>query len=395
MSPDGVKGPEDHMRIAIFTDSYYPTRDGVVTAVDTTRSLLESMGHEVFIVAPDPGKDCKHEKGVTYFKAVKFRTYKGYYVPIFPSNKTEIMKSLKPDVIHIHGVAFMALKALIASHNTGIPTVLTYVTAVTDVIKDYSPVKLPKEMLISLSSIYLRNMLKRPDCVIVPTRCTADEITSILKAKPRRLETIPIGVDTNHFTNNGKGLEIRKKYGIENRKVIITVGRISYEKNTDLLVRSMKLMDNDTVLLICGKGPAEKMLKKETEKANVTDKVIFAGFVPDDELVAYYSCADAMATASVFETQGLTVLEAMSCGIPIACGNGRAFTDFVKEDENGYLFNLSEEECAAAMNRALNAADRIKIASRKTAEKYSIRHTAEQLVRLYTEVIESKKGACQ
>ena len=70
-----------------MTDSYRPTTDGVVTAVLITRRVLEELGHTVFIAAPDPGPEYR-EKGVYYFRAIKFRTYEGYFVPIFPSEKT-------------------------------------------------------------------------------------------------------------------------------------------------------------------------------------------------------------------------------------------------------------------------------------------------------------------
>ena len=70
-----------------MTDSYRPTTDGVVTAVLITRRVLEELGHTVFIAAPDPVPEYR-EEGVYYFRAIKFRTYEGYFVPIFPSEKT-------------------------------------------------------------------------------------------------------------------------------------------------------------------------------------------------------------------------------------------------------------------------------------------------------------------
>jgi len=123
----------------------------------------------------------------------------------------------------------------------------------------------------------------------------------------------------------------------------------------------------------------------------LNDRVIFAGFVPHDELPAHYSCADAMATASMFETQGFTVQEAMSCGTPVACANGRAFKDYVHDGENGYLFETTEEECAAAMKKAMNAPDSVKEAARKTAMSYGIVPTTERLVEVYELAMELQK----
>ena len=378
------------MRIAIMTDSYRPTTDGVVTAVLVTRRVLEELGHTVFIIAPDPGEEYR-EEGVYYFRAVKFRSYPGYFVPLFPSDQSDLIRKLKPDVIHIRGVAFMAVKALIASHNTGVPTVLTYDTMVTDVIEQYSPIKLPKNVLVGGASKYIRFLLKRPDAVAVPTPSTGRELTEVIGARPRRMEVIPTGIDTDHFSRSDAGLAIREKYSLTGKRIVIYVGRLSYEKNIDLLIRSMKLMDEDVVLMVVGQGPAGDSLHELVEKEGLSDRVVFTGYIFDQALVDHYSCADAFASASVFETQGFTVQEAMSCGLPVACGNGRAFTDFIVNGENGYLFDLTEEDCARAMNLALNAPEDVRARSKETALAYGLKPTTERLVKLYEEVISKKK----
>ena len=378
------------MRIAIMTDSYRPTTDGVVTAVLVTRRVLEELGHTVFIIAPDPGEEYR-EEGVYYFRAVKFRSYPGYFVPLFPSDQSDLIRRLNPDVIHIRGVAFMAVKALIASHNTGVPTVLTYDTMVTDVIEQYSPIKLPKKVLVGGASKYIRFLLKRPDAVAVPTPSTERELTEVIGARPRRMEVIPTGIDTDHFARSDAGPAIREKYGLIGKRIVIYVGRLSYEKNIDLLIRSMKLMNEDVVLMVVGQGPAGDGLHELVEKEGLSDRVVFTGYVFDQALVDHYSCADAFASASVFETQGFTVQEAMSCGLPVACGNGRAFTDFIVNGENGYLFDLSEEDCARAMNLALNAPEDVRTRSKETALAYGLKPTTERLVKLYEEVISKKK----
>jgi 1,2-diacylglycerol 3-alpha-glucosyltransferase len=381
------------MKIAIMTDSYYPTRDGVVTAVVTTKALLEAMGHQVVIIAPDPGEDRYREAGVFYFRAVKFKTYEGYFVPLFPSDQTELLRKIAPDVIHIHGIAFMAIKGLIASHNTGIPTILTFVTMVNEVVDQYSPIKMPKWMLERLVRIYLRKVLSYPNAIVVPTPSIGKELAE-MGVKAKRLDIIPIGVDVNRFVNNGRGEEIRKRHSILGKKVIITVGRLSFEKNIDLTIRAMKFLDADTVLLICGKGPVGDDLKKITEVEGVSERVIFAGFVPDEELVSYYSAADIACSSSRFETQGLTILEAMSCGLPAICANGRAFTDFIEDGKNGYLFSSNEEDCARAIKQGFENAETLKVGARATAGIYSIVNTAKGLEKLYTEVINAKKAGC-
>lgn len=379
------------MRIAIMTDSYRPTVDGVVTAVLVTKKALEDLGHTVFVIAPDPGPEYR-EEGVYYFRAVRFRTYPGYFVPCFPSDQSDLIRRLDPDVIHVRGVAFMAIKALIASHNTKVPVVLTYDTLVTDVIDRYSPIKLPKETLVRLASVYLRQMMKRPAAILVPTPSAGREVIETIGVKPKRMEVVPTGIDNARFTRRPEaGEAVRRRYGLEGRRIVITVGRVSFEKNVDLVIRSLKLLEDDIVLMVVGQGPALDGLRRLVEEERLQDRVVFTGYQKGDDLVDHYSCADAFVSASVFETQGFTVQEAMSCGLPVACGNGRAFTDFIRDGENGYLFGLTEEECARAIMEALDSPQAVRDRGMETALSYGLGPTTERLVQVYGEVIEENR----
>src|SRR5439155_15969767 len=77
------------MRIALFTDSYLPTVDGVVTSVLSTRRQLEAHGHEVVVFAPeDPRRRGMREAGTIYVRAKEFRHYPGYRLAMFPGRET-------------------------------------------------------------------------------------------------------------------------------------------------------------------------------------------------------------------------------------------------------------------------------------------------------------------
>lgn len=373
-----------------MTDSYLPTRDGVVTSVIEQRKMLTDLGHEVVIMAPDPGP-ADREEGVVYLPAKPFKTYPGYFVPKILRRSKKLVKRIDPDVIHIRGVAVMTLKALMASHSLHIPTVLTYDTMVTDVIDQYSPVRMKKERLVRLASIYLRQALKRPNCIVAPSDDTARELTEVIGVKPKRLVRIPTPVETSRF-HRVPGDEIRRRYGLEGRRVVISVGRASFEKNVDLVIRSMKLMPEDVSLLVVGSGPALDGWKKAAEECQMTGRVTFAGFVENSLLPAYYSAADAFVSASVFETQGITAVEAMACGLPVACGNGRAFRDYIRDGENGYLFDLTEEQCAGAMLKALEAPESVRRAVAATVAEFSPETVGRELVETYGQVIEAKRA---
>jgi len=374
------------MRIAMVTDSFYPTRDGVVTSLCITKKGLEDRGHEVFVVAPDPGEEHRLP-GVNYFPAVSFSKYKGYYVPIFPSNKREILESLDVDIIHVHGVAVMALKALIAARAIKKPLVLTFHTSVGDTMQYYSPIKMPREVSDRLVWTYLRYLLKGPLAVIAPTEPVAEELKR-MGVRTRRTAVIPTGSDVGRFNPSNDGTAVREKLGLKGKKVLIYVGRISFEKNIGEIVEVMPLLD-DTILMLVGKGPAEEMLRTKAEALGVGDRVIFPGFVSDEELPSYYAAADAAISASRFETQGLSIIEAMATGLPAVCVNERAFSSFVEDGKNGFLF---EDNMLEAIEKALNASSEIREEARRTAERFSIAASAKELEDLYNDAIMSADG---
>ncbi len=374
----------------MMTDSWFPTRDGVVTSITIIKESLEALGHEVFIVAPEPEKEFRQE-GVYYFPAVRFRSYEGYYVPILPSNKMEILREIDPDVIHIHGVATMALRGLICGHELGIPTVMTFHTMVDDAAKYYSPIKIPPETMEKLIWIYLRQILKRMDVVVTPTACIGEELRS-RGAICRNLVTIPTGTNTAEFHPGIASDDIRRRHGLEGRRVAIHVGRISYEKELEMVVRAMRRID--ATLLVAGKGPAKADIEKLVKDLGLQDKVVFAGFVPDSELPAYYNAADIAVSASKFETQGLSILEAMASGKPVACRNGRAFAEIVHDGVNGYLFD-DVDGCVKAMEKAFDAPAEVREASLKTALDNSRDRSARLYVDAYGLAIETRKERCR
>jgi len=378
------------MRIVMMTDSYFPTRDGVVTSICTIKESLEERGHEVIIVAPEPEPD-KRQEGVYYFRAVKFRSYEGYYVPIFPTDKMNLMKKLKPDVIHVHGVATMAIRALMIGRELGIPTVMTFHTMVDDAATYYMPVKLPPEVSQKLIWIYLKQILKRFDAVVTPTACIGAELESH-GAHCRHLLAVPTGAKTDVFRPGLPCGEIRERYGLGDSKVVVHVGRVSFEKDIDMVIRAMQHVD--AKLLVVGKGPAMDDMKALVTELGLDQKVTFTGFVSDEDLPLIYNAGDMVISASKFETQGLTILEAMATGKPVACRNGRAFAEIVTDGVNGYLFD-DDEGCVEAIKKCLDAPQSVLDASFATAMANSRQKSVEGYENAYRVAIEEKRSRAE
>ncbi|NYT12301.1 MAG: glycosyltransferase family 4 protein [Methanomassiliicoccales archaeon] len=376
----------------MFTDSYLPSRDGVVNSILLTKQKLEEMGHEVIVFAPDPGNSDDREEGTQYFRSVAYRSYQGYRVPMFPTNKCQILEGLDVDVIHNQGLLLMALRGMFAGRSLRLPVVTSFHTMITEAVEYYSWLPLPREVMDVLFWRYLRSLLQRSEAVIAPTQAILDELMAYAP-DIRKGEVIPTGVDCSRFRPDVDGSAIRERYGLEG-KVILHLGRIAWEKNLDLVLESFKLLlekDRTLRLMIVGSGPARDHYMEVAKSMGIGDEVIFPGFVADEELPMYYAVCDVFALASKFETQGLVVLEAMASGKAVACIDYRATAEIVNEGVDGFLFEESVESCSSTLEKALNAPDSIKMNARGTAERYSIDEMAERLVKVYEYAIEQKR----
>ena len=203
---------------------------------------------------------------------------------------------------------------------------------------------------------------------------------------------VPNALDTQRFHPGIDGSAIRRKLGLQQgEKMVLTTGRVSREKNLDVLVRAARGVENARFVIV-GDGPSHKELLRLAHSEGVSHRFVFTGLVSDEELPHYYAASDVFATASTFETQGLALLEAMACGKPAVAADALALPEAVHEGKNGFLFRPSSEaECAAKINDVLNADEKTyaKMArnARKTAELYSIPVSTGKLIAVYEKLL--------
>lgn len=373
----------------MFTETYLPTRDGVVTSVLTTKRTLEEMGHEVYIFAPEPADEKDKESGVFYFKSISFRKYPSYRIAPFPSDKCRILRELDVDLIHSHGLFYMALRSMFAARSLKKPVVISFHTMVTDAARYFLQIPIPENVINRLAWIYLRELLERANAVVVPSHAILEELKQKAPTM-KRVEVIPTGIDCSKFNPTLDGFFVRKKYGVEKNRIVLHLGRISWEKNIDLVLRGFSILASkydDVVLMIVGDGPARSYYMKQADDLRIADRVIFTGFVPDDEIPLHYAACDAFITASKFETQGLVILEAMACGKPVAGINYRAVAEIIGKENPSCLFEEDPVSCANAIENALNCKEENRALIRNRATQFSAKDSARKLCRLYDELI--------
>lgn len=379
------------MKIALFTDTYLPTVDGVVTSVLTTRRQLEADGHEVVVFAPqDPRRRIEDEPNTIFVRARELRHYPGYRVAMFPGREVDQVKELGIDVIHIHGVGTVGIKGLWASWQARIPSVQTFHTMIQDTLPFYSPFGINLHLLERGLRLYLRVFLRKSTGVVVPSRAVLDEILA-LSPEAAIADVIPTGVDPERFSPAVSGRSIRTKWGLNGDDVILHVGRVAPEKNLGTLIHAFPRIQEtnpDAKLLVVGSGPYLERYYDLVRHMDLAGHVIFTGFVPDADLPKYYAAADAFAIASKFETQGLVVLEALASGCPVAGADYRAIPEFVHEGVNGFLFNPSDVRgCADAVVNCLAHRDAIRGAARESALPFSVENCTHRLESVYEHLL--------
>lgn len=367
----------------MFADSFRPTVDGSVVAMETACDGLERRGHQVVVLAPKVKPLPKTSRQVHYLPSAEFRQYPGYRVVFSPSDMLEFLRKEKVDIIHSHGLAAMAILSLTASRVLKVPSLLTFHTMANEAMKHYSPIRLRDEITGVLVWTYLRNLLKRPEVVIAPTTPVKVELEAN-GVRMKECAVVPTGIDCSRFSPDKYDKNYMAKFGLSGKQVLLHVGRLSREKRLDVIlnaVAGLKEKEPDLSLLVVGKGPSEEDYKAMAKKLGVADRVVFAGFLPSEELPVAYASAEALVIASAFETQGLVVLESLASGTPVVGARYRAIPEFVQEGKNGCLFN--HENCEEAIQRCLSRRDSMTLDAVSSARMYSVDACAAKLEKAY------------
>jgi phosphatidylinositol alpha-1,6-mannosyltransferase len=140
----------------------------------------------------------------------------------------------------------------------------------------------------------IRTFLRNADSIVPNSKFTLQEFLA-LDIPREKFKIITPGVDTNRFQPENRDRELVEKYGLTNKKVLLTVARLDERKGHDKVIEAVAALKNeipDIIYLIVGKGREQKRLKSLAKKLKVKDHVIFCGYVSDNELPKYYNLCD-------------------------------------------------------------------------------------------------------
>jgi 1,2-diacylglycerol 3-alpha-glucosyltransferase len=151
---------------------------------------------------------------------------------------------------------------------------------------------------------------------------------------------------------------------------------------------------NNIKFLVIGDGPDLDNMKNIASHSDFHNSVIFAGKIPFTEIPLYYQLGDLFLTASKTETQGLTVIEAMSASIPVICIEDESFVDIVVSGLNGYTFR-TKRQCRTVIADLYNDKEKLnnlKKQARITGSLHSSKYYAERILDVYNIAINNYKN---
>ena len=350
------------MRIALFTETYLPHINGVVTHVKILRDGLLQQGHEVLVVTADYQTRHHYIKdGILHCPAIKSKRFYGYGVASpFSRRRLKLVQDFHPDIIHIHNEFGIGLSGIFAAKQLHVPLVYTLHT----MYDDYLYYVAPRHLLRAAKKVshdYFRLLGNAATELTGPSPKCQEYFQQIGVKKD--VNVIPNAVELDDFSPDRISAEnkaaFRRRYQIPDDVMIACfVGRLGHEKSVDVLLDywARTITPEDKIILcIIGGGPVQEELEQQAKDLGIGSMVVFTGAVPHDQMPPYYASCDVYVTASLSDTNSISMLEGMATGLPVL----RRYdalnenVDQVRDGVNGYIFN-SPEEMAAELRRVKN-----------------------------------------
>ncbi len=387
------------MRILYCTDTYPPQVNGVSLVTALSVAGLRARGWTCGVVAPRYPKDERNvftdahgsggdEDMLVAIPSVAFRPYPDARVvaPAYGAIARAIRR-FQPDLVHCETEFTLGRLGQIAARRAGVPLVSSYHT---DFARYTAAYGVP--WLRGTVSRYIVRFHRRSRRTYTPSVPCRDELRH---AGIDDVEVWGRSVDTESYSPARRSAEVRERLGVGDRYVFLYVGRLAAEKRVEQIVEAYRaalphLPPDSTRLVIAGAGPREAALR-----ATAPDGTSFLGYLDRSrDLPALYASADAFVFASVTETLGLVVLEAMASGLPVVASPAGGVADHLRDGVNGLSYPAGDVRAMAdAMVALVTNPDRqaeLARGARLTAESLSWSRELDRLDASYREVCSAR-----
>lgn len=376
------------MRICMFTETFLPATDGIVTRLCATLNHLAEQGHEVLLFAPEGAPERYASATIVGVPGFRFFLYQDKTFALPRPGLGKHIRAFQPDLIHMLNPAFIGIGAIYYAWRYQLPLVASYHTNVPTYARHYK-----MDFVEPLLWWYFRSLHSFAELNLCTSNATLNEL---VVQGFKNLHMWDRGVDTDLYAPASASDAMRQRLapGIqENEKLLLFVGRVAAEKGLERL-RPCLDQRPDVHLAIVGDGP----YRAELERAFAGSKTTFTGFLHGAELAQAYASSDGFVFPSVTETLGLVLFEAMASGLPIMAADSPPSREVLENGEAGVLFNGRDTNgILRAMDQIFRDTEmqmRITKRGREIADGLDWRHSTVQLTNYYNQVFQTvvKRG---
>ncbi|MFA5954056.1 MAG: glycosyltransferase [Patescibacteria group bacterium] len=374
------------MRIALFSDTFFPQVNGVATVVATSARDLIKRGHEVCVVTnSSPNsmmvRSTKTKDGYQLITvpSVRFPLYPGERLAIPLGMTVYQMKKFRPQIIHAHTPFSVGLEALYLSRVFRVPLIGTHHTFHDHYLRH---LRLDFDWAKWLSWKYIVGFYNRCHYVLSQSKALAEALEEHGLMKP--ITILPNAVDASFFSPADVPRRVALRSSLQlSGPVFVYVGRLSYEKNVAAVLEAVALAQKKLqriTLLVVGDGPERESLEALTKARGIADSVRFLGMKSSKEIVEILQVSDGFITASCSENMPMTILEAMAVGLPIVGVRALGVPELVKEKENGFLAEPGDTKALAAALVTLAEESELQERYGKSSRQLALQYDPEKLL---------------
>lgn len=351
------------MRIAIFSDNFFPEISGISDSVITTGETLRKLGHEIVYVAPwyhEGAHALIKKKGGEDAHAASYalpvKRLPSLPMKDSPTGQSRIvipfgasipfLLRFKPDVIHTQSPFGVGLEALLASRLLRVPLVGTNHTPIEEFVQ-YSP--LFGNRIAFFARKYFAWYYNRCVFMTAPFQGLIDRMREVGLTVPAEARANPIPLETFHAVTIEERRKAKESIS-EQGPIVFYSGRLAPEKHVDVLVEAFARVTHgipNAALYITGHGAQEEILKAQAARLGVKDKVHFMGFVAGAELMRLHEAADVFVIMSTAETQSLSLMKAFASSMPAIVARAGALPDYTPS-ECGFIVEPGDVEALTA-----------------------------------------------
>jgi N-acetyllactosaminide 3-alpha-galactosyltransferase len=323
------------MKVCMVSPYFAPHVGGVESHVRDLCNYLVDRGDEVTVLTSRFSRLLPRfeRRGGVVIRRVP-TIFNAFNTPFMPAVHREVIAG-DWDIIHSHQPPpLTSYFACSAANAMGVPHVLTYHCDEEIQIPALGPV------IIALFRWSLgRYTLSRSEQVMVSTRTYADTSRLVWRYEP---EVTGMAIDVKCFSPSVDGAQVRERLGIppsEEGHMILFVGRLMPHKGVEFLLEAIPMLPPSTKVVVVGSGPWREVLEASARRIGVTDRVIFAGAVPADELPMYYRAADVFVLPSIsrLEAFGLVGLETLASERPVVLSDIPGVREVIEDGREGLL----------------------------------------------------------